>query len=60
MTLYIVKVTWRYDDTEHIVGVADFDHIETLKEDYKKVYSTVADNIRYFEVEEFELNKAYV
>ena len=59
MNLYIIKAFWRYDDCEHIVGIADFEHIEELKEEYKKIYYQVADNIRYFEVEEFDLNKAY-
>ena len=59
MTLYIIKATWRYDDSEHVVGIADFEHIESLKEAYKKIYNKVADNIRYFEVEEFDLNRAY-
>ena len=59
MTLYLIKATWRYDDTEHIVGITDFDHIDEVKEAYEAIYKPLADNIRYFEVEEFDLNKAY-
>ena len=59
MTLYIIKAFWRYDDAEHIVGITDFDHIEQIKEEYKNIYKPVCDCIRCFEVEEFELNKAY-
>ena len=59
MPLYIVKATWRYDDIEHIVGIADFDHIESLKEAYMQIYKPVSDSIRCFEVEEVDLNKAY-
>ena len=59
MKFYIVKATWIYDDTEHIIGITDFEHIEQIKENYRAIYGSVADNIRYFEVEGFELNKAY-
>jgi hypothetical protein len=59
MELYIIKAKWRYDDTEHIAGICDKENIERLKEDYKNIYVKVAESITGFEIECFELNKAY-
>lgn len=59
MNLYIVKVEWIYEEREHIIGVCDADHIEEMQEAYKTIYKQIAQSIRNFSVEEFELNKAY-
>ena len=58
MKLYIVKVEWIYEEGECIVGVCDREHIEEMKEAYKRGYSDeVASCIRCFSVEEYELNQ---
>lgn len=59
MNLYIVKVEWVYDENEHIVGICDVEHIEEMQEAYKAIYKPIAQSIRNFNIEKFELNKAY-
>lgn len=59
MKLYLIRAEWRYDEDLVIVGIADAEHIEAVKEAYVKRYALIADSIRAFDVEEYTLNEAY-
>ena len=59
MKLYLIQVEWVYEENLVIVGIADADNIEAVKETYLKRYAPVADSIRRFEIEEYTLNEAY-
>ena len=60
MKLYIIKAEWRYEEGECIVGVCDAEHIEEMKEAYKRRYlDEVASSIRCFSVDEYVLNECY-
>ncbi|MBO5711225.1 MAG: hypothetical protein J6R47_00160 [Acholeplasmatales bacterium] len=58
MKLYLIRVEWRYEEDLNIVGIADAEHIEALKEAYLQRYEPVKDCIRRFDIEEFILNEA--
>ena len=59
MELYLIKAEWRYEEDPVIVGIADADHIEAVKEAYINRYpSSVVESIRRFEIEEYILNEA--
>lgn len=58
MKLYLIRVEWRYDENLIIVGIADAEHIEAVKEAYIKRYEPIADSIRGFDIEEYILNEA--
>ena len=57
MKLYVIRAEWRYEDDLVIVGIADVDHIEAVKEAYLKRYAPVSDSIRRFDIEECILNE---
>ena len=58
MKLYLIRAEWRYEEDLVIVGIADAEHIEVVKEAYLKRYAPVADSIRGFNIEEYVLNEA--
>ena len=58
MKLYLIRAEWRYVEDLVVVGIADADHIEVVKEVYIKRYAPVSESIRRFEVEEYILNEA--
>lgn len=57
MKIYIIKAYWRYEDEPSVVGVADAEHIEDLKNIFIGRHLPVRDSILRFEVDEYELNK---
>lgn len=57
MKLYLIRAEWRYEEDLLIVGIADAEHVEAVKEAYIKRYGPVADSIRGFDVEEYILNE---
>lgn len=59
MKLYLIRAEWRYEEDLIVVGIADAEHIEAVKEAYLKRYAPVADSIRAFDVEEYILNEAF-
>ena len=59
MELYLIRAEWIYDEDLVVVGIADADHIQAVKEAYLKRYAPVADSIRGFDVEEYTLNEAF-
>ena len=58
MKLYLIQAEWRYEEGLVVVGIADAEHIEAVKEAYLKRYAPVADSIRGFDIEEHILNEA--
>lgn len=58
MKLYLIRAKWRYMEDLAIVGIADSEHIEAVKEAYLKRYAPVSDSIRRFDIEEYTLNEA--
>ena len=58
MKLYLIRAEWRYEENLAIVGIADAEHIEAVKEAYIKRYAPVAECIRRFDIEEYILNEA--
>ena len=60
MNLYIVKVEWVYDEGEHIVGICDEKHIDSMIAEYKSRYDdSIISSIRTFSIDKYELNKSY-
>ena len=57
MKIYLIRAEWIYEEDLVIVGIADAEHIEAVKEAYIKRYAPVAHSIRRFEIEEYRLNE---
>ena len=58
MKLYLIRAEWIYEEDLVVVGIADSEHVEAVKEAYIKRYAPVADSIRRFDIEEYILNEA--
>ena len=57
MKLYLIRAEWIYEEDLVVVGIADAEHIEAVKEAYINRYAPVSDSIRRFEVEEYTMNE---